>query len=233
MPRLLRKLQQTIPNARIDILYGSTEVEPISLRRNAQPPSLNKPQGLCVGQPIPELQVKILPLDNLSTNYSPYWFQALCLAPNQVGEIVVAGNHVLDRYLKNTGDRHTKIQVGKTIWHRTGDAGYLDENKQLWLVGRCTECKKLEEKQTYPFILEMSLQQHPKVNRAAALHHTGNNHIFIEAKDRKNPPTPAELNAFLPSDHKLHFLKRMPVDRRHNGKIIYRHLLKRVQKVNR
>ncbi len=224
MPRLLRRLQHFMPAASIHILYGSTEAEPISILPHAQQYTSSNPKGLCVGQPIPDIKVKILPLKNSTTSYSPYWFKAICLAPHQVGEIVVAGDHVLNSYLQGAGDRHTKIRVSETIWHRTGDAGYLDENNHLWLVGRCSECLDSGGSQLYPFVLETSLQQHPKVKRAAAIHHAGKNHIFIESVTRQTRPQAEELQNLLPQSHEIHFVKRMPVDRRHNGKILYRRL---------
>ena len=38
----------------------------------------------------------------------------------------------------DTGDEETKITVGEHVWHRTGDAGYLDAQGRLWLLGRCS-----------------------------------------------------------------------------------------------
>ncbi|AFY39349.1 o-succinylbenzoate--CoA ligase [[Leptolyngbya] sp. PCC 7376] len=225
MPRLLRRLQQFMPAASIHILYGSTEAEPISILSHAQHQLSPTQKGLCVGQPIPDIQVKVLPLQNSASSYSSYWFKAICLAPNQVGEIVVAGDHVLNSYLQGAGDRHTKIQVGETIWHRTGDAGYFDENNQLLLVGRCDECRNAESSQLYPFVLETFLQQHPQVKRAAAIHYAGKNLIFIEPVTRKTRPAPQELQELLPQPHEIHFIRKMPVDRCHNGKILYRKLL--------
>ncbi|OKH14630.1 AMP-binding protein [[Limnothrix rosea] IAM M-220] len=233
MPRILRRLQQFMPAASIHILYGSTEAEPISIFPHAQQQALSPQKGLCVGQPIPEIRVKILPLQNSASHYSPYWFKAICLAPHQVGEIVVAGDHVLNSYLQGAGDRHTKIQVGETLWHRTGDAGYLDENNHLWLVGRCSECRELKNSQLYPFVLETALQQHPQVKRAAAIHHAGKNHIFIESTTRQARPKSQELQELLPQSHEVHFIKRMPVDRRHNGKILYRKLLAKTLRIGK
>ncbi|MFO1448420.1 MAG: AMP-binding protein [Opitutaceae bacterium] len=43
-----------------------------------------------------------------------------------IGEIVVAGDHVLKGYLGGHGDAETKFKVGDETWHRTGDAGSLD-----------------------------------------------------------------------------------------------------------
>ena len=56
----------------------------------------------------------------------------------QPGEIVVSGAHVGAGYVGGVGDAETKFRVGEVIWHRTGDAGYLDAHGRLWLLGRCS-----------------------------------------------------------------------------------------------
>ena len=64
-------------------------------------------------------------------------FERLCLGPGQAGEIVVSGPHVLKGYLRGEGDRETKFKVDGETWHRTGDAGCVDQEGSLWLLGRC------------------------------------------------------------------------------------------------
>ena len=46
--------------------------------------------------------------------------------PGEPGEIVVGGAHVLRGYYQGRGDEETKFRVDEQVWHRTGDAGYLD-----------------------------------------------------------------------------------------------------------
>ena len=222
-PRLLWQLKHLAPQAIANVLSGSTEAEPISLLHDAQPAKVFA-KGLCVGQPIPDLQLKILPFDFQGDRCNPNQFESFTLDTNQVGEIIVAGDHVLKTYLKGLGDRHNKIQVSETIWHRTGDAGYLDQHHNLWLVGRCTECRNLSPEQNYPFILETALQQHPKVKRAAAITQTNQQHLFIEQYSRIARIYSDELNDLLQQDLDIHFVRKIPVDRRHNSKILYRQL---------
>jgi acyl-CoA synthetase (AMP-forming)/AMP-acid ligase II len=91
-----------------------------------------------------------------------------CLA-NTPGEIAVAGDHVLTGYLHGKGDEETKFQSAGRTWHRTGDAGYLDEQGRLWLLGRCSA--KIEDTRgtLYPFTVETSLSFMPEIARSAAI----------------------------------------------------------------
>jgi acyl-CoA synthetase (AMP-forming)/AMP-acid ligase II len=59
------------------------------------------------------------------------------VAAGEVGEIVVSGDHVLTAYLGDPeANRSHKIRDGSVTWHRTGDAGRLDPEGRLWLMGR-------------------------------------------------------------------------------------------------
>jgi len=54
--------------------------------------------------------------------------------------------------------RKTKSAQKKTVWHKTGDSGYLDENGQLFLTGRVSQIIHHNEKTYYPFVIENSLK---------------------------------------------------------------------------
>ena len=43
----------------------------------------------------------------------------MALPPNTPGEIVVAGDHIVSKYLDGIGDIETKIHVANHVWHRT------------------------------------------------------------------------------------------------------------------
>src|SRR5439155_3396497 len=59
------------------------------------------------------------------------------VAGGEVGEIVVTGDHVLSSYLGDPdAERANKIRDGASVWHRTGDAAWLDAEGRLWLMGR-------------------------------------------------------------------------------------------------
>ena len=124
---LIDMLTKVAPEAELHIVYGSTEAEPIAVldaraHRDRLVAAETDGRGALVGTPVPDIQVRID-------------------APaGQPGEVLVAGPHVNPGYLDDPeAEAQTKVRDGDTIWHRTGDAGFLDEAKDLWLVGRVND----------------------------------------------------------------------------------------------
>ncbi len=231
-PRSLREFSRTFGNASINVLYGSTEAEPIS-HVSLQDISENDLErmrsghGLLVGRISRETDLRILP-DRWGQPYeetSRKAFDGLALPPNAVGEIVVSGTHVVPGYLNGRGDAENKIKVGNRIWHRTGDAGRLDENGQLWLLGRCSEKMKMEGKTVYPFSIECAVVETLDVRLAGCLPTQGGYLVAVPATGRDLGRI--DFSGGIPNPQKVVQLKNFPVDKRHNAKIDYRGLRKR------
>ncbi len=95
--------------------------------------------GLLAGKPIAEIELAIVDpveLNTFAKNGANSKFNRL--PANSTGEIVVRGKHVIKTYLNGQGDAETKVKAnGSKVWHRTGDAGCLDDQGRLWLMGRC------------------------------------------------------------------------------------------------
>ncbi|NJK62285.1 MAG: AMP-binding protein [Synechococcaceae cyanobacterium SM2_3_1] len=230
-PRLLQQLASIAPQAEITALYGSTEAEPIAPMRYSQitPEDLDRMvcgQGLLTGYPIPQIQVRILASqgDQPLPAFTPASFESLCLSPQQPGEIVVIGEHVLKGYLDGQGNQEHKLRVGEQIWHRTGDAGYLDEGGRLWLLGR-DRARVVDSQGTlYPFAVESAATQIQGIRRTALIQFRDQRLLVVEAD-----PSPSRshlqsrLQEALSWAHldRILFLPHIPVDRRHNGKIDY------------
>lgn len=228
-PRLLDRLARSCPSAEVVAVYGSTEAEPIAhVRRGDMTDSdvaaMLSGKGLLTGQPTPHIQLRILP-DRFGTVVGPLTrekFDAECLAPHEVGEIVVSGAHVLEGYLHGGGDSETKIRVDGVVWHRTGDAGYMDDEARLWLLGRCTARIEDDHGVLYPFAVECAASQHPAVKRSACVAHAGRRLLIVET--REDTPTPVaglEESLAWASIDEFIFSQRIPVDKRHNAKIDY------------
>jgi len=118
-PSVLERMRKDVD---LHVVYGSTEAEPISSvcwsDVNAKDRErIANGEGLPVGEIVPQVECRI----------------------GEDKEILVSGETVLKGYLGGIGDMENKIREGDKIWHRTGDAGYLDENGKLWLLGRISQ----------------------------------------------------------------------------------------------
>ena len=205
-PDVLAKLAQAKPGIGIVCVYGSTEAEPIAHldAKDITPADharMIAGQGLLVGPPVPGLQVRI------------------------VGdEIQVAGAHVNGGYLNPRHDAENKVCEGGLIWHRTGDAGYFDDQGRLWLLGRIGTQVQLLGSPVFPFSIEMVAHGWEGVAKCAMIALDKSASLVIEGNGR-------HLSAW---QHKagqmgissvLHVAK-IPMDRRHASKIDRKALVK-------
>lgn len=227
-PRLLEALGQAAPDACVEAVYGSTEAEPIAHieRREMHAEdhaAMRGGAGLLAGQPVAEIELRVLreqwgtPLGALSeAEFAARWVPA-----GEAGEIVVSGEHVLSGYLQGRGDAETKFRVGGSVWHRTGDAGRLDAEGRLWLLGRCSAQVTDARGSLWPFAVECSALGDLRVRRAALASVRGRRVLAVEGENLERGDAAllqalawAKLDRLVP-------VKRLPVDRRHNAKIDY------------
>jgi acyl-CoA synthetase (AMP-forming)/AMP-acid ligase II len=182
-------------------------------------------KGLLAGVPVHAIRLRIL-RDSWGRPVGPFApedFDKHCRPPEEPGEIVVSGEHVLPGYLHGRGDEETKFWVDGVVWHRTGDAGYLDRAGRLWLLGRCSARIEDRHGTLYPFAAETAVYQDPAVRRAAVLGREGRRLLAVEFYERAGRPDPAALRRALDWAHldEVRVLRHIPVDKRHNAKIDY------------
>lgn len=225
---------KAFPKAIIQIVYGSTEAEPISsilaqdISTN-QSENIYTTQGLSVGKIDINANVKILSLGNNSLTINDLQdFKKNSLLPYQVGEIIVSGHHVSKHYFNNPlAEKQNKIWIDGVCWHLTGDSGYIDDNNFLFLTGRCNTI--IEDNQTfiYPFIYEAILLQIPSIAIATILKIKEEIIIFVELKNQNQKnETIAQINSLSIPHNAIRCLKKMPRDSRHYAKIDYEKLKK-------
>ncbi|UCH38724.1 MAG: AMP-binding protein [Gammaproteobacteria bacterium] len=227
-PGLLERFRQIAPEARLVSVYGSTEAEPIALSEYAseQVDAANRcDKGLLAGRPVPEIELRIVRIDENRDQHvlDRDSFDAMCLSDGAIGEIVVSGNHVLPSYLNGDGDHANKYRVAGSSWHRTGDAGSIDSAGRLWLAGRCAARIEDERGTRYPLGIEASATEFAGVERAALIGHHGQRLLVIECHQAQRGLVEEQVRESRIADEidDLRFLSRIPVDRRHNGKIDY------------
>jgi acyl-CoA synthetase (AMP-forming)/AMP-acid ligase II len=123
-----------------------------------------------------------------------------------------------------------------TIWHRMGDAGYLDEHDRFWFCGRVAHRVLTANGPMYPLCCEAVFNNHPDIFRSAlvGVGPAGSQRpvIILEPKPGKFPKTAAAKKKLLDEIRRLgqsspltisidDFLihRSFPVDIRHNAKI--------------
>jgi acyl-CoA synthetase (AMP-forming)/AMP-acid ligase II len=197
-PDLVQRLVEWAPHLTIVPVYGSTESEPIAhhaMTRGSRPID-EADEGLMAGHVADGTRVRIVD-----------------------DEIQVTGAHVVRGYLDPGHDATTKVEDAEgTIWHRTGDAGRIDAEGRLRLLGRVTSrvCN------LWPFLVEARARTWPGVKRCALVKVQGDPMIAIEGDHRHQAEWNARFRA-MGGECALH-VRRMPVDARHGSKIDMRSL---------
>ncbi len=230
-PKYLKALDRVTEGASINVVFGSTEAEPISHValneiEEADFDAMRKGRGLLVGEPSAATRVKVIADQSGKSLFelSSTEFETVDMGPGEVGEIVVSGKHVLTGYLQGTGDVENKIHVNGRIWHRTGDAGYFDSQGRLWLVGRCSSKVRFENSWVYPFSVETAASMDERVKWSAFSEKDGCRILAIELTDGASGFDLEDVAIPSGMVEKVVHVERIPLDKRHNAKIDYRAL---------
>lgn len=219
-------LRAMAPPAEIVAVYGSTEAEPIATLdardvSDVDRAAMRSGSGLLAGRVVGAALVKVIRAQHGGPvpSASPEAFATLEAAGDDIGEIVVAGAHVLSGYLRGVGDAETKIRVGERVWHRTGDLGRFDTHGRLWLFGRCAAALHDSRGDLYPFAVECAARGFPGVRRSALADVDGRRILAVEGTGIDAPALLAALT--WASLDEVRLIRRVPVDRRHNSKVDY------------
>jgi len=193
---LVDDLAELLPHIDIHVVYGSTEAEPIAVldaKKHRAQLLATSAKGALVGQPVEHIQIRI--------DGAPY------------GEIQVAGPHVNPGYVNNPeADAACKIHEDGAIWHRTGDVGHIDENGDLWLVGRVGESVAGR----WPLAVEGAAESFPFVVRSGLVEIDGQPVLAVELRD---PPDDWHSQIEEATGTPARAVQNIPVDPRHNAKV--------------
>ena len=156
---LLEALGRVLPNASLHTPYGMTEVLPVTDISYDEIMEAGAGEGVCVGRPLPGVEVAVEPLEGTSTELVDH--------PGVTGEICVRAAHVQDRYdaLWAT-ERHSTRHSG---WHATGDVGHLDEQGRLWVEGRRVHVIRRSDSFVTPVAIEQRIESLETVGWAAVV----------------------------------------------------------------
>jgi len=155
---VLKDMVVAFPGASVEVLYGSTEAEPMASIPASEALSLDG-EGVCVGAVVPGVDVRLV--DPETDDAVP---------DGTAGEIRVAGPNVNGGYYKNPqADAENKVRRDGRVWHCTGDVAWRDEQGRLWLVGRVSNAVGGR----YPFPTEAAAERVSGVQRAALVEVAG------------------------------------------------------------
>ena len=170
---LARRMAAPLIKGEGHVVFGSTEVEPVSGIRAADYAAVldtdpsQRPIGLCVGHPVPQLDVRLIEVVDgpLPPDKD---LAGLTVPAGEIGEIVVCGAHVLPSYLNDDlANRETVRIEGGRLWRRTGDCGSVDRDGRLWLVGRLSQRVRRAGGALWPIPVEMDAVATELVRHAA------------------------------------------------------------------
>jgi acyl-CoA synthetase (AMP-forming)/AMP-acid ligase II len=235
-PKVIERMVACLaPGSRLHTPYGATEALPVStiaspeiLKETAKAWAAGR--GTCVGRAFSGIERRVIKIvDGPIADIS----QTETLSNNEIGELIVRGPVVTERYVTRTEANATaKIADGSGFWHRMGDAGYLDAQGRFWFCGRVAHRVRTATGTRHTDPCEGVFNQHSSVLRSALVgvgpigeerpvvcielvksRTVRKSRLEAELREmaRKNPVTFGIVN-FL-------FHPEFPVDIRHNSKI--------------
>lgn len=226
-------------DARVYAGYGATEALPMSTIESREllgelVERSRHGDGVCVGRPALDVRARIVPITD---DPLPTWadVQAREDVPASdalgVGELVVAGPNVSARYFWPESANVTgKIVDGETVWHRTGDLAWIDEEDRIWFCGRKSQRVLAASGTVFTVQVEQVFNVVPGVKRTAL--------VGVGPRGAQRPVLCVELaphadRAAVDADLRVRraefaiaapvsdflYHPRFPVDIRHNAKI--------------
>lgn len=222
----MESLTRMMPNGQVFANYGATEALPCTAHSAEE--TLAKTwakteagRGICVGRPFSGVEIKIAAIqDGIATDFEE-------LLPEDIGEVLVKSPHISAGYLDEP-ESTRKNKIGD--WHRLGDAGYIDEEGRLWVVGRTGHRVQTARGMLFPLMCEPIFNSHPGVHRSGLVGVPQGPHkipvICVHPEPAADPEVLRRelLNlarefSYTREIKTVLFIKHLPVDPRHNSKI--------------
>ena len=221
----LERWQAFFQNTEIEVIYGSTEAEPVAHISSRDRLATRDSAGFCCGTPTTLLQTRVIQIRKGAVAADE--LDALTCPRGEIGELIVSGRHVCRDYYHNPeAVRENKILLQDgTCWHRMGDTGYFDTAGRFFLTGRVHSTILHNGKALHAQLVEAeAAQQLPQAERVAALEQDGKLLIVVQG------PTVPDALRRIDADQIIFTRKPLPVDPRHNAKIDYARLRERLQR---
>lgn len=170
---LEQQLRAIFPTADCFSAYGMTEAcSSMTFKTLCTPPGTALPgsdvpmqaaeHGVKVG--LPPAGIEMAVLSGNPTEPSSNAVSAV-ISSSGFGEVLTRGPHVFIRYWGQQTATQQAFLPGS--WLRTGDAGYIDTEGQVWLSGRLKDIVRTGGETVHTNQVEAVLLQHPHVTAAA------------------------------------------------------------------
>jgi len=144
--KMKERMLKYFPGAIIWDIFGQTEMTPAATFRFDT--ARGKLKDRSVGRPIQETRIVNEKGEDVK--------------PGEIGEILYRGGAVMKEYYKDAGKTSGVMKGG---WFHSGDFGHIDEDGEIRLVGRGSECINTGGEKVYADELEHILDEHPKIER--------------------------------------------------------------------
>jgi acyl-CoA synthetase (AMP-forming)/AMP-acid ligase II len=216
----LHRWREAFPQTEIVIVFGSTEAEPTAHISLEDRLACHGP-GYCCGTPVLSSRIVAIQKERLE-DLTP-------LGTGEIGELVVAGDHVCRDYYQNPeAAQDNKFLKDGILWHRMGDTGYMDDLGRFWLTGRVHSSIPIKNGFAHPQLIEQAARgTEPSIERIAAIGHKNKIMVVVQSTqdlDSEEIRTRCR-DAGQPCDRVILTQKPLPVDPRHNSKIDYAKVL--------
>ena len=232
-PGNAKLFREAFPGTKIFAVYGSTEAEPISELPVEDIMRADVVSGLPVGKKIRGIDLRIIrPVDG-PVEPGKKGIREYFVKKGGIGEIILSGPHVLKEYLNSPGDfRLNKIVESGKIWHRTGDAGRLGPDGNLYFYGRVKNRVRAGGETVYTLPLEIMLRGISGITATAILETDHGLVAFLETREGLSRGMEEYIRHSAGKILRdfgnigIQLIDRIPRDPRHNSKVDYDKLRK-------
>ncbi len=229
--RQLQSWTKAFPDTSIEVVYGSTEAEPVAHLGSAERLELAGSRGYTVGRIASSVRAAVVRIDRgpLEAKSRNGWI-SLQVPHGDIGELLVTGDHVCRDYDRNPeAARENKIVDPEgVVWHRMGDTGWFDDRGRFRIAGRVHSTIVRNGLMIHPQLVEQVARgEDLRIRRAAAVGIPDPSMgerlaVVCESDDDVASAVESRLgDAEITFDQVLATSKPLPVDPRHNSKVDY------------
>jgi len=149
---LIRQAHEVFPDCELAQFYGATETSSVVTRLRHEESTLGTDLAGSCGQPAVGVAVRTVRPDGADCD------------PGEVGEVLARSNAVTIGYW---GDAAATAGALRDGWYHTGDLGYLNDRKYLFVVDRAKDMIVSGGENVYSVEVEDALYRHAAVAEAA------------------------------------------------------------------